>query len=475
MTRDRFDLVVIGSGPGGQRAAVVAAKQGKKTLVIERQLIGGSCLHTGTIPSKSLREAALNPALGGSIRAVMQRVHEVIQNESDVITHQLDRNQVEFRLGSASFVDLHHLAIGFGANREVVEAEKIVIATGTRPRRPKDVVFDEGIMFDSDTILGMGGEPKSMLVVGAGVIGCEYASIFAQTGMKVTLIDSRSDLLKFMDADIVQSLLREFKRRKLEVLLNTSYGAIEQVSGETQTDSKSEKISPFARVELLIDGKSEIREFDAVLFCQGRQGNHESLNLSSIGLSVDDRGLIPVNSNYQTARENVYAVGDIIGSPALAASSYEQGRLAAMHAVLGTPAMFSETFPFGIYTIPEISSVGPTEEELKLKNVKYVVGTALYRELARGKIIGDVNGFLKLLVHSQTRRIIGVHVIGTGATELIHIGQCAMAFGGTVDFFVDNIFNYPTLAEAYKVAAYSAINLLSGRSPRRYTQIEDVD
>ena len=448
MGTEKFDLVVIGSGPSGQRAAVVAAKHGKKALVVERQLIGGSCLHTGTIPSKTLREAALNPALGRSIRSVMQRAHEVIEDESKVISHQLERNQVTFRQGTASFVDPHTIAIGVGAHKVHVAAEKVVIATGGRPRRPKELPWDSGILYDSDTILGLGIEPKTMLVIGAGVIGCEYASIFQQTGVQVTLIDGRPDFFLLMDEEVVHALQREFARRNLEVLLNTQFSDIEKIS-----------TAEGVKARLRLNGVE--REFDIILFCQGRTGNFESLNLRAAGLKTDERGQISTNRFFQTEVAHIYAVGDIIGPPALAASSYEQGRLAALHAFTGGTVKFPETFPFGIYTIPEISSVGPTEAELKRRKVKYVVGRALYKELARGKILDDVNGFLKILVHQRTRQIIAVHVIGTGATELVHIGQCVMAFAGTVDFLVENVFNYPTLAEAYKVAAFAALNQLN--------------
>lgn len=460
-SRAEYDLVVLGSGPGGQKAAISAAKMGKSVLVIEKSKLGGACLHTGTIPSKSLREAALSIFEATSLAAIGRRTHEVISEETDVISHQLRRNNVETVSGTGRFVNQNEVEIlkpAGGVHK--VKANFVVIAVGTRPRRPADMAFDDRTIFDSDSILTLGEHPESMLVLGAGVIGCEYASIYAKMGIEVTLVDRRPVLLPSIDQEVVAALIKQFKRYRIRLHLGWEYADIRNVAQLTRTKR------PGVRVCLHPSGTgpesegAQDIEFDTVLYCAGRIGNFESLQLEKADLEADDRGLIKVNSNYQTAAPNIYAVGDIIGAPALAASAAEQGRLATAHAFTGHQVQFPSTFPYGIYTIPEISSVGAQEDDLKKAGIEYVTGLAYYRELARGKIIDDDNGFLKLLVETKTGKILGVHVIGTGATELVHIGQTAIAFGAKVDFFVDNVFNYPTLAEAYKVAAYNAFNKL---------------
>lgn len=446
---DSYDLVVIGSGPGGHRAAVQAAKYGKKVLILEKDLMGGACLHLGTIPSKTLREAALTSHYRNfTIADIMDRTHSVIEEERVMTEEHFRRNKVEAVKGTASFVDKHTIAIKNSEGECTVKAKTIIIATGTRPRRPSELNFDNETLFDSDSILGSSKDLKTMLVLGAGVIGCEYSSIFARMGVKVTLVDSRPELLSSIDHEIVEALKKQFEKSGVQLRLSTEFanlGCEKKKNGQT-----------VATVDLTTSGETESRNFDAVLYCLGRTGNHEALNLAAIGLQADSRGLIKVNSNYQTDVSHIYAIGDIIGAPALAASSAEQGRLAVDHAFKGEKAAFPDTFPYGIYTIPEISSVGVQEAYLQKKGIKYVVGKAPYVVLARGKMLDDEFGFLKLLVHQRTRQIMGVHVIGTSATELVHIGQVAMAFSATVDFFIDNVFNYPTLAEAYKVAAMNA-------------------
>ncbi len=459
-TLAKYDLVVIGSGPGGQKAALQAAKLGRTSVVIEKDRMGGACLHTGTIPSKTLREAALGETLidvkGRDIHnAVMNRTRAVIEDETTIIENQLFRNKVEYIGGLGTFVGPHRVQIRNAAGIFEIEGEFIVIATGTRPRRPEGFTFDSKYIHDSDSILEMSTQPKTMAVLGAGVIGCEYASIYARMGVKVTLVDRKPDLLKSIDDEITEALRAEFTKSHIEMAFDVDYKNVEVV----KSDGKRK-----VKIEMKLNSASsfETRHFDTVLVCVGRVGNVEHLNLDAAGITdKNDRGLIVVNSNYQTSVPHIYAVGDIIGAPALAASSAEQGRLAALHAFMKEPARFPTTFPYGIYTIPEISSVGAQEVELKSRNIKYVVGRANYREIARGKILADEHGFLKLLVDCRTQRILGVHVIGTGATELVHIGQTAMAFGATIKFFVDNVFNYPTLAEAYKVAAYNALNKIS--------------
>lgn len=449
-----FDLIVIGSGPGGQRAAVQAAKLGKKVLVVEKDTLGGSCLQLGTIPSKALRESALMAKPGElSLMGVMERTKRIISEERTIIENQLDRNGIQVAEGTGSFHDKNTIIVEHEGTATRYTGSTIMIATGTRPRHPKEFDFDGFTIFDSDTILQMQFQPRTLLVAGAGVIGVEYASIFARTGVRVTLHDARPELLKSIDQEVVSSLIKQLKTSGVKLRLGWKLGKVETVAGETGRAWRAD--ATFSN-----DDETVTEKFDAVLVCQGRTGNFEKLKLTNAGIKPDDRGSLHVNRNYQTEVPHIYAVGDIIGAPALAASSAEQGRLAAMHAFLGLPAEFPDTFPYGIYTIPEISTVGMQEEAAKAKGIHYVVGKASYAELARGKMIEDEFGFLKLIVHAKTRRIIGVHVIGTGATELVHIGQVAMAFGATVDFFVDNVFNYPTLAEAYKVAAYNAKNKL---------------
>ena len=450
----RYDLVVIGSGPGGHRAAVQAAKLGQKVLIIEKDRMGGSCLHLGTIPSKALREAALASQKGSSWAVdTLARMHEVIEEEFDVTVEHFRRNNVEAIQGTASFVSPTKIKIVSRDGEYEVSARYTVIATGTRPRRPADVPFDDETVFDSDTILRIKKHPSKMLVLGAGVIGCEYASIFARMDCRVLLVDSRAELLSSLDREIVDSLTKQFTNSGVELRLSTEFKNLKQVKNREGVSQAS--------VELVSGGVTEEHTFDAVLYCLGRTGNHEQLNLQAIGLNSDARGQLTVDSNYATPVPNVYALGDIIGAPALAASSSEQGRLAVLHAFTGQNAVFPDTFPYGIYTIPEISSVGMQEAQLQSRGIKYVVGKAPFPVLARGKMLRDEFGFLKLIVHSNTRRVIGVHVIGTSATELVHIGQVAMAFGATVDFFIENVFNYPTLAEAYKVAAINAAGKLS--------------
>jgi NAD(P) transhydrogenase len=430
-----FDLVVVGSGPGGQRAAVQAAKLGKRALVIERAGLGGSCLDRGTIPSKTLREAVLDPRKSHPIALaeVFRHMHGVIEAERNVIREQLRRNHVEVVAGQASFEDANTLRVESPAGAPArFRAERVVIATGTRPCRPAQISFDNNKnVFDSDTIFTIEQKPRRLLVMGAGVIGCEYASIFARADISVVLWDRREELLRSIDPEIVSALRTQLASDGIELRLGTAW--------------------------------PEIESFDAVLVCMGRQGNTETLALDRAGLSHNERGLIEVNEHYQSAVPHIYAVGDVIGAPALASSSSEQGRLAAAHAFGVEAGRFPSSFPYGIYTIPEISSAGLSEEALKARGEAYVVGRARYSELARGRILGDENGFLKLIFDAHTRALRGVHVIGTGATELVHIGQVAMALGGTVDFFVEHVFNYPTLAEAYKVAAYNAFNQFQSR------------
>jgi len=462
VTLDRvydYDVLVIGSGPGGQKAAIAAAKLDRRVAIIERKdMIGGVCLNTGTIPSKTLREAILyltgldqREMYGQSYRVkdeitiadLAARTTHVVGREMDVVRSQLTRNRVTILTGTASFVDPHTVEVdgGDGRSRRATAAN-IVIATGTRPARPATVEFDERTVIDSDGIVQLERVPRSMVVAGAGVIGIEYASMFAALGTKVTVVEQRERMLEFCDVEVVEAL--KYHLRDLAVTFRF---------GETVS---SVEARPEGAIASLLSGKK--LPADTVMYSAGRQGQTEELRLQDAGLTADKRGRIVVDEFFRTEVPHIYAVGDVIGFPALAATSMEQGRIAAHHACGEPLHALSETQPIGIYTIPEISFVGRTEEELTRDNVPFEAGISRYRELARGQIIGDSYGVLKLLVSLEDHRLLGVHVFGTGATELVHIGQAVMGCGGTVDYLVDAVFNYPTLAEAYKVAALDAMN-----------------
>ncbi|MBB2936651.1 NAD(P) transhydrogenase [Amycolatopsis bartoniae] len=464
-----YDLIVIGSGPGGQKAAIAAAKLGKRVAVIDRQdMVGGVCVNTGTIPSKTLREAVLyltgmnqRELYGASYRVkqditiadLLARTHHVVGREVQVVRAQLLRNHVDLVSGMGRFLDPHTVAVE-GANRgerRSLSGEKIVIATGTRPARPAEVDFDAARVLDSDEILQLEDIPSSLVVVGAGVIGIEYASMFAALGSRVTVVEQRERMLDFCDPEIVESL--KFHLRDLAVTFR--FG--EKVANVAVSDHST--------VTTLVSGKRI--PADAVMYSAGRQGMTGELDLPAAGLEADRRGRLTVDEHYRTPVEHIYAVGDVIGFPALAATSMDQGRLAAYHAFDEPAHELGDLQPIGIYTIPEISYVGATEAELTSSSVPYEVGTARYRELARGQIAGDSYGMLKLLVSTTDRKLLGVHVFGTGATDLVHIGQAVMGCGGTVDYLVDAVFNYPTLSEAYKVAALDATNKI--RALERFT------
>jgi NAD(P) transhydrogenase len=453
-----YELLVIGSGPAGQKAAIQGAKLGRRVALVERRELGGVSVNWGTIPSKTLREAIVyltglsqRATYGESYRVkeeitmedLRHRTDRVIAREIDVVRHQLLRNHVQVLAGSARFVDPHTVAVTGGEERRVT-AERIVIATGTRPARPAAVEFDGGTILDSDGLLQLQSLPASGVVVGAGVVGIEYASMFAALGTKITVVEKRPRLLDFCDVQITEGL--QYHLRDLGVVFRLG----EEVTAVDRHDG--------AVVTHLASGKRIAS--DVVLYAAGRQGETEDLELGNAGLEADERGRIAVESDLRTAVAHIYAAGDVIGGPALAATSMEQGRLAAAHA-FGEPASMSELLPFGIYTIPEISYVGRHEEELTAEGVPYEVGISKYRELARGHILGDTYGLLKLLVSLEDHTILGVHVLGTNATEVVHIGQMVMRFGGTIDHLVDTVFNYPTLAESYKVAALDARNRLN--------------
>jgi NAD(P) transhydrogenase len=454
-----YDVLVIGSGPGGQKAAIAAAKLERRVGIVERKdMIGGVCLNTGTIPSKTLREAIMyltglsqREMYGQSyhvkdeitIGDLAARTTHVVSREMDVVRSQLARNRVSILTGTGSFVDPHTVEVDGGEGRvRRATADKIVIATGTRPARPASVEFDERTVIDSDGIVNLDSVPRSMLVAGAGVIGIEYASMFAALGTKVTVVEQRERMLEFCDVEVVEAL--KYHLRDLAVTFRF---------GETVS---SVEARPEGAIATLLSGKKI--PADTVMYSAGRQGASDYLNLDAAGLTADKRGRIAIGESYQTSVPHIYAVGDVIGFPALAATSMEQGRVAAHHACGEPLHEVSELQPIGIYSIPEISFVGRTEEQLTHDNVPFEVGVSRYRELARGQIIGDSYGVLKLLVSLDTHNLLGVHVFGTGATELVHIGHAVMGCGGTVDYLVDAVFNYPTLAEAYKVAALDAMN-----------------
>ncbi|HUC59605.1 MAG TPA: Si-specific NAD(P)(+) transhydrogenase [Streptosporangiaceae bacterium] len=453
-----FDVLIIGSGPGGQKAAIAAAKLGKSVAIIERKdMIGGVCLNTGTIPSKTLREAVLyltgldqREMYGQSYRVkdeitiadLATRTQHVVGREIEVVRSQLARNHVTILNGTGYFADAHTVEIDEGGRTQRATADKIVIATGTKPARPSTVEFDDKTIIDSDGIVHLKKVPRSMLVAGAGVIGIEYASMFAALGTKVTVVEQRDRMLEFCDIEVVEAL--KYHLRDLAVTFRF---------GETVA---SVETHPEGAVATLRSGKKILAE--TVMYSAGRQGVSDNLNLAAAGLTADQRGRIKVDEHFRTEVGHIYAVGDIIGFPALAATSMEQGRVAAHHACGEPVPPLDANTPIGIYSIPEISFIGRTEDQLTAGNVPFEVGVSRYRELARGQIIGDSYGVLKLLVSIDDRKLLGVHVFGTGATELVHIGQAVMGCGGTVDYLVDAVFNYPTLAESYKVAALDATN-----------------
>ncbi|MFB7273916.1 Si-specific NAD(P)(+) transhydrogenase [Streptomyces sp. NPDC056244] len=454
-----FDMLVIGSGPGGQKAAIAAAKLGRRVAVVDRpNMVGGVSIHTGTVPSKTLREAVLyltgltqRDLYGQSYRLkeeitvgdLTARTQHVMGLEVDVVRSQLARNQVTLLSGTGRFMDEHTVAVRDGSGQErVLTAGHIVIATGTRPARPASVEFDDRTVLDSDSVLSMERVPRSMVIVGAGVIGMEYASMFAALGSKITVVEQREGMLDFCDVEVVEALKYRLRDLAVTFRFGETVAAVERHEQGALT--------------ILESGKKIAA--DAVMYSAGRQGMTEELDLDKAGLSADRRGRITVDEHYRTEVPHIYAVGDVIGFPALAATSMEQGRVAAYHACGEPVNAMHHLQPIGIYTIPEISFIGRTEDQLTEERVPFEVGVARYRELARGQIVGDAHGMLKLLVSPEDRKLLGVHCFGSGATELIHIGQAVMGCGGTVDYLVDAVFNYPTLAESYKVAALDVTN-----------------
>jgi NAD(P) transhydrogenase len=461
-----YDLLVIGSGPAGQRAAIQGAKLNKRVAIVEKTtVLGGVSVNIGTIPSKTLREAVLELSgyrsrefYGASytvkqnitMQDLLVRTHKVIHHGIDVTRHQLLRNDVEVIAATASFSGPNTVQLAYldGSTSRNVSARAIIIATGTETTRDAHIPFDGKTIFTSDDVLELDRLPRSLAVIGAGVIGCEYASMFAALGVRVTLVDKRSRLLPFVDDEITDALCHHLRQNRVTLRLGESVNHLETVADDQGS-----------RVKIHLDsGKTILAE--KALYSIGRTGATSGLNLAAAGLAADSRGRLTVDLHHRTEVPHIYAVGDVIGFPALASTSREQGRLAVCHAfnvkAHSTPALF----PYGIYSIPEISMVGKTEAELTQEGVAYEIGKANYKEISRGQIIGDSSGLLKLIFHSETRELLGVHIIGEGASELIHIGQAVLAFGGKIDYFIDTVFNYPTLAECYKVAAFDGVNRL---------------
>jgi NAD(P) transhydrogenase len=454
-----YDMIVIGSGPAGQRAAVQAAKLRKRVAIIDkREVVGGVCVNTGTIPSKSFKEAVLYLTgfrqrhiygAGYQVKADISmadltlRCNKIMQLEVEVIKNQLNRNKVDTIYGHASFIDPHTVEISSSKGALRKTAEKFVIAVGASPYRPPNIAFDSQSIFDSDDVLGLKKLPREIVVVGGGVIGTEYGSMFAALGVNVTIVDQRKRLLGFVDEEIIENF--SFQMRDMDVRLRLGE---EVASCATRQDNQV--------VTTLKSGKIIVS--DCVLYSAGRVSATATLGLENVGIAIDGRGKLSVNDNFQTSQPHIYAAGDVIGFPALASTSARQGRLAACHAFGVIEEIMDVPLPYGIYAIPEISLVGANEEELTEKGVPYETGIARYREIARGKLLGDENGMLKLLFHRETLEILGVHIIGEYATELIHIGQAVIALKGGLTYLRDAVFNYPTLAECYKVAALDGFN-----------------
>lgn len=454
-----FDLIVIGSGPAGQKAALSAAKLGKTVALIDRfESLGGVCIHTGTIPSKAIREAVLH-LTGMTLRHVygqsyavkqeitmqdlLYRADHVVRTEVEVIRNQMRRNQIAMYFGTASFVDANTVRVVRSGDQIIdLHGHHVLIAVGTEPARPANVPFTPDRVIDSTELLSLTKLPKSITIVGGGVIGSEYACMLAAVGVKVTLVETRPKLLEFVDDELIEAMQFRLRDNGVRLRLNESVAKIELEGDDVVATLASNKT---------IRSKT-------LLYCIGRQGATASLNLSAAGLDADNRGRLKVNEMYQTDVPHIYAAGDVIGFPALAATSMEQGRVAASHMFHQYTEAPNSVYPYGIYTIPEISMIGATEKQLTASGTPYEVGLARYREIARGQLIGDNIGLLKLLFHPQSRRLLGVHTFGTGATELIHIGQAVMAAGMPIDYFIDSVFNYPTLAECYKVAALDGMN-----------------
>jgi NAD(P) transhydrogenase len=457
-----FDLVVIGSGPGGQRAAIQASKIGKAVAVVEKQtMVGGVSINSGTIPSKTMREAVLHLSgfydqafYGANYHAKENvtmsdlnfRVNRVIENEAAVLQDQLRRNNVELFHGTASFMDPHHIRVENSTGFSELEGEYVVVATGTKPATNPKVAINGRNIINSDQILSMPLIPRTIIVVGGGVIGVEYACMYATLGVRVIIVEKRPRLLEFADAEMVEALSYHMRDRRATMRLNEEVESVEEL--------------PDGKVAAILDSNKRIVG-DALLYAVGRQGNIDRLNLAAAGIEADDRGRINVDKDFRTNVPHIFAVGDVIGFPSLASVSMEQGRIAAARAFGLQMESDPAGYPYGIYTIPQISFIGKTEEQLTESDVPYEVGVAYYREIARGQISGHTDGRLKLLFHRETLELLGVHIFGEDAAELLHIGQAVMLLKGKISYFINTVFNYPTLAECYKAAAFNGLNRLS--------------
>jgi NAD(P) transhydrogenase len=459
-----YDFIVIGSGPAGKRAAVQAAKLGKSVLVVEKgRRVGGVSVHTGTIPSKTLRETVLNLTgwrergfYGRAYRVkqdieakdLMSRLLMTLNHEVDVLEHQFVRNGVKTLFGTARFLDQTHVEVTTATGEIYIhEAGRILIAVGTRPFRPNDIPFNGTNVLDSDEVIELARLPRSLAVVGAGVIGVEYATIFSALDVNVTLIEPRPSFLDFVDSELIEDFTHQLRDRGMTIRLGSKVASITFQNGSPVTT---------------LDNGRQVRT-EMLMFAGGRMGATANLNLESCGLTVDSRGRLKINpATFQTEVPHIYAGGDVIGFPSLASTSMEQGRMAACHAFEIPMPPAPEHFPYGIYSVPEISTVGMNEQEVQQRGIHYECGIARFRETSRGHIMGLDQGLLKMIISIKTRRVLGVHIVGEGATELIHIGQAVINLKGTLDYFIENTFNYPTLAEAYKIAALDAWN----RMPR---------
>jgi NAD(P) transhydrogenase len=490
MNLHKFDLIVIGSGPGGQRAALQGAKAGKKVAIIEQsEAVGGGCLYVGTIPSKSFRESVYRWSLGSrgilgqekdsALRAsklllpdmqrLLKRRDRVVSSESQIIFDQLKRNNITVFHGKAQVTSPTSVEVVSGKKVVQLSCQFIIVAVGATPIGPRHLIVDGKYVHDSNTILSLKKLPKRLAVLGAGVIGCEYASMFSMAGTKVFLVDKRPEILASVDREIVNHLVQRFVSLGMEMVLSAETTRLEIKKGTKGKSGSGVKVhlsqslaQPLAQKATQKPPLDRKLDVDVILIAAGRKGNTDGLGLKEAGVLLDERGLVKVDSNFKTAVHTIYAVGDVIGAPALAATSMEQGRIATCRAFNIDDSSMPLLFPYGIYTIPEISMVGLTEEELLAQKVEFVAGRARYRELARGQIVGDKWGLLKILVDKKTLKLHGIHIMGDNAADLIHIGQAVMDFGGDVNYFIRTVFNYPTLAEAYKTAAFHAVNQIKG-------------
>ncbi len=473
-----YDMIVIGSGPAGRRAAVQSAKFGKSVLVVERgRRVGGVSVHTGTIPSKTMRETVLNLSgwrergfYGRAYRVkqsidasdLKKRLHMTLDHEVDVLEHQFARNKVETIRGSAKFLNPHTIEVE-GENGETSRfaGDNFVLAVGTRPYRPSNIAFDGKTILDSDELLDLERVPRHLAVVGASVIGIEYATIFSALDVQVTVLEPNPGLLPFVDRELAEEFVHSLRDRGMALRFNAK---VERITREGEHNCT-----------LHLDNGREVRA-DMVLFAAGRVGATDTLNLAACGLTADERGKLSVDKeSFRTALPHIFAAGDVIGFPSLASTSMEQGRLAACHAFGQAAHAAPEFFPYGIYSVPEISMIGMTEEQVREKKIPYEIGIARFRETSRGHIMGLSSGFMKMIFSLETRRLLGVHIVGEGATELVHIGQAVLNLEGTLDYFIENTFNYPTLAEAYKIAALDAFNRMPRSQPSVAVQTARIE